>query len=173
METKPSLEFGKYLKKSFDIVRLKGEAAQEAAHDERAFRPGILILAIGGLAVAIGSLIAGQVSTPFEASFLVLLAPVLNIGVFSFFIAIFHGFARLLGGKATFMEYYRATSLGWVISWSQAVPVIGAIVSLWSIPMNVVILKSVHKLSTLEACAVLALMMCVGMGVLYFSGVLG
>jgi hypothetical protein len=54
----------------------------------------------------------------------------------------FHGFARLFGGKASFREYYRATSLAWVISWAQAVPVFGAIVSLWSLPVNVLVLKS-------------------------------
>lgn len=173
METKPSLEFGRYLRKSLEIIKLKGEAAREAASDERAFRPGVLILAIGGLAVAIGAILQGQVASALEASFLVLFAPVLNVLMFSFFIAIFHGFAKLLGGKATFGEYYRATSLAWVISWTQVVPVVGALVSLWTIPVNVVILKNVHQLKTLEACAVLALMMCVGMGVLYFTGVLG
>lgn len=173
MQNKPSIEFGRYLKKGLDIIRLRGDAAKEAAADSGALRPGLLIIAIGGLAVAIGALGQGQVSTALEASFLVLFAPVLNILLFSFFIAVFHGFARLLGGKATFPQYYRATSLAWVISWAQAVPVVGAIVSLWSIPVNVVILKNVHGLSTLEACAVLALMMCVGMWVLYFSGALG
>lgn len=173
MEEKLPFEFGKYLRKSLEIIKLKGAVAQEAAADERAFRPGLLILAIGGVAVAIGALSQGQVSTAVEASFLVLFAPAVNIVMFSFFIAIFHGFARLLGGKASFWEYYRATSLAWVLSWTQVVPVVGAVVSLWSIPVNVVILKSVHKLSTLESCAVLALMMCVGMGVLYFTGVLG
>jgi len=173
MEMKPSLQFGRYLRKGLEIIRLKGDAAREAAADPSALKPGLLIIAIGGLAVAIGALVEGQVSTALETSFLVLFAPGLNIVLFSFFIAVFHGFAKLLGGKATFPQYYRATSLAWVISWAQVVPVVGAIVSLWSIPVNVVILKNVHSLSTLEACAVLALMMCVGMGVLYFSGALG
>lgn len=173
METKAPLDFKKYLKKSFEILRLKGSAAEEAATDERALKPGILILAIGGLAVAIGAVSQGQVSAPAEAAFLLLLAPVLNVIMFSISIAMFHGFAKLLGGKATFKEYYRATSLGWIITWTQAVPALGAILSLWSIPVNVLILKRVHKLRMLEAAAVMALMMSVAMGILYLMGMIG
>jgi hypothetical protein len=173
MEQKAPLEFKKYLKKSLEILSLKGLAAQEAAADERALKPGILILAIGGLAVAIGAVVEGKVAAPGEAAFLILFAPVLNVVMFTVFIAMFHGFARLFGGKATFREYYRATSLAWIISWAQAVPVLGAIVSLWSLPVNVVVLKSVHKLSTLEAVAVMALMMSIAMGILYLMGMLG
>lgn len=173
MESKPPLEFGKYLKKSLEILKLRGAAAEDVAKDERALKPGILILAIGGLAVAAGAVFEGQVSAPAEVAFLLLFAPVLNVLMFSIFIAMFHGFARLLGGKATFQEYYRATSLGWIISWTQAVPALGAIVSLWSIPVNVLILKRVHKLTMLEAAAVMALMMSVAMGILYLMGMLG
>lgn len=167
------LEFVKYLKKSIEILMLKGATAEEASKDEAALRPGVLILAVGGLAVAIGALLEGQVSAPAEAAFLILIAPPLNVVMFSIFIAMFHGFARLLGGKATFKEYYRATSLGWIISWAQAVPALGAVLSLWSIPVNVLILKRVHRLSMLEAAAVMALMMSVAMGMLYLMGMLG
>ncbi|MBI2399722.1 MAG: hypothetical protein HYV23_01435 [Deltaproteobacteria bacterium] len=79
METKAPFEFKKYLKKSLEILLLKGAAAEEAATDERALKPGILILAIGGLAVAIGAVFEGQVSVPAEAAFLLLFAPVLNV----------------------------------------------------------------------------------------------
>lgn len=173
MEVKPPFEFGKYLKKSLEILMLRGVAAEEASKDERALKPGILVLAIGGLAVAIGAVLQGQVSAPAEAAFLLFLAPPLNVVMFSVFIAMFHAFARLLGGKATFQEYYRATSLGWILSWAQAVPALGAVLSVWSIPVNVLILKRVHKLSLLEAVAVMALMMSVAMGILYFMGMLG
>lgn len=173
MEEKAPLEFKKYLKKSLDIIKLKNGAALEAATDKRAFMPGILILAIGGLAVALGGVFEGQVTAPAETAFFLLFAPVLNILMFSIFIAVFHGVARLLGGKAAFQEYYRATSLAWIISWAQVVPVIGTIVSLWSIPVNVSVLKGVHKLTTLEAVAVMAVMMSMVMGILYLMGMLG
>lgn len=173
MEGKAPLEFKKYLKKSLEIIKLKGTAAQEAAADERALVPGILILAIGGFAVAIGAVLEGQVTAMAETAFFILFAPILNILMFSIFIAVFHGVARLFGGKATFQEYYRATSLAWIISWAQAVPVFGTIVSLWSVPVNVVILKSVHRLTTLESVAVMAVMMSLAMGILYLMGMLG
>ncbi len=167
------LEFGKYLKKSLDILLLRGVAAEEVSKDEAALKPGMLILAIGGLAVAIGAVLEGQVTVPAEAAFLIFIAPAMNVLMFSVFIAMFHAFARLLGGKATFKEYYRATSLGWIISWTQVVPALGAVLSLWSIPVNVLILKRVHRLSMLEAAAVMALMMSVAMGMLYLMGMLG
>ncbi|MBI2399723.1 MAG: hypothetical protein HYV23_01440 [Deltaproteobacteria bacterium] len=52
-------------------------------------------------------------------------------------------------------------------------PALGAVLSLWSIPVNVLILKRVHKLKMLEAAAVMALMMSVAMGILYLMGMLG
>lgn len=173
MEEKAPLEFKKYLKKSLDIIMLKNRAAQEAATDERALLPGLLILAIGGFAAALGGVFEGQVTAPAETAFFLLFAPVLNILMFSFFIAIFHGVAKLFGGKAAFQEYYRATSLAWIISWAQVVPVVGTIVSLWSIPVNVSVLKGVHKLTTLEAVAVIAVMTSLVIGILYLMGMLG
>lgn len=173
MEGRPPLELGKYLRKSLEIVMLRGTAAREAAEDARALVPGIIVLAIGGFAVAVGAIIDGLVAAAAETVFFLLFAPVLNVLIFSAFIAVFHGVARLFGGKATFQQYYRATALAWIISWTQVVPLLGAVASLWSIPVNVVVLKSVHRLKTLEAVAVMAVMMSLAMGILYFMGMLG
>lgn len=168
-----SVDFKKYLRTSLDIVMLKGRAAQEAASDPLAFAPGLAVLAIGGLAVALGAVFEGVVSTTAEALFLVILSPVLHILMFTVFIAMFHGVARLFGGKATFQEYYRATALSWIVTWAQAVPYAGALLSLWSIPVNIVVLESVHKLRRIEAVAVIAVMTSAAMGFLYFTGMLG
>lgn len=167
------LDFRKYLLKAVEIVKLRKEAASEAASDEAALVPGIMVLALGGLAVAIGAILQGAASSPVEAVFFLVLAPVLNILVFSLFISVFHAVARLFGGRAAFGSYYRAAALASIISWSQAIPVVGAIVGIWSIPVNVIVLEGVHGLRRLEAAAVVCLMMAAAMGLLYFAGLLG
>ncbi|HBG46380.1 MAG TPA: hypothetical protein DDW94_05250 [Deltaproteobacteria bacterium] len=166
-------DFRKYLIKAFEIVKLKGEAASEAASDEAALLPGIAVLAIGGLAVAIGAVLQGGAGSPIEALFLFIFAPVLNVLLFSLFIAVFHTVARLFGGKASFQSYYRAAALASIVSWTQAIPVVGTYLSVWSIPVNVVVLESVHKLRRLEAAAVIALMMASSVSLLYYAGFLG
>lgn len=167
------VEFGKYLLQAVQIVKLRGEAAALAASDEGALIPGIIVLAAGGLAVAIGAVLQGNAGTLGEAVFFLLFAPVLNVVIFSFFLAVFHAVARLFGGKASFQSYYRAAALASIITWSQAIPFVGTIISVWSIPVNVIVLESVHKLKRLEAAAVVALMMASATGLLYFAGLLG
>lgn len=168
-----SLDLKLYLTKSIELVKLKGATAIEVSKDERALLPGIGILAIGGAAVAVGALFEGVVAKPAEVMFLLFFGPVLNVLMFSLFIAFFHGIAKLFGGKATFPEYYRTAALASIITWVQVVPAFGTVLSLWSLPVNVMILESVHKLKRLEAVAVIALMMSSVLGLLYFTGMLG
>lgn len=166
-------DFRKYLLKAIEIVKLRKEAAREAGSDEAALIPGILVLAIGGMAVAIGAILQGGASSPVEAVFFLFLAPVLNILVFSLFISVFHAVARLFGGKASFQSYYRAAALASIVSWAQAIPVVGSFIGIWGIPVNVIVLEGVHGLKRLEAAAVVSLMMAAAMGLLYFAGLLG
>ncbi|HEY4706292.1 MAG TPA: YIP1 family protein [Thermodesulfobacteriota bacterium] len=167
------VELGKYLRKAVEIIKLRKEAAEEAANDEAALLPGILILAIGGLAVAIGAMLQGIVREPVEAAFFIFFAPILNVLIFSLFISVFHAIARLFGGKASFQAYYRAAALASIVSWVQIVPVVGTVLSIWTLPVNVIVLEGVHKLRRIEAVAVVSLMMAAAMSLLYFSGLLG
>lgn len=166
------VELGKYLRKAVEIIRLRKEAAQEAANDEAALVPGIIILAIGGLAVAIGAMLQGIVTEPVEAAFFLLFAPVLNVLIFSAFISVFHAIARLFGGTATYQAYYRAAALASIVGWVQVLPGIGTYLSIWTLPVNVIVLEGVHKLRRIEAVAVVCLMMAAAVSLLYFSGLL-
>lgn len=157
-----------YLGKGFKILKLNGAEAALAAKDERALKPGLVFLAIGGFAAALGMLLDEGASYSADVVFALFLMPLLNIASYTLFIGLFHLFARVVGGKATFIEYYRATALGSIITWTQIVPVLGMIVSLWSIPVNIMILESVHKLRRLEAVAIISLMMLVAMALLKF-----
>lgn len=166
------MDFRKYLGKAVEIIKLRKEAAEEAANDEAALLPGMLILAIGGFAVAIGAILQGIVKEPVEAAFFIFFAPILNVLMFSLFISIFHAIARLFGGKASYQAYYRAAALASIIGWVQILPVVGTILSVWTLPVNVIVLESVHKLRRIEAVAVVCLMMAAAMSLLYFLGFL-
>ncbi|MBI1913017.1 MAG: YIP1 family protein [Deltaproteobacteria bacterium] len=167
------IEFKKYLGKSFEILKLKGSAAIEISKDEKAFVPGLIILAIGGFASALGLLFTTGALHSAEVIVLLLFTPILNVVFFSFFLGIFHVLAKILGGQAGFMEYYRAAVFGSVITWAQVVPLIGTLVSIWSIPVNIVILENVHKLKRLEAVTIISIMMLIAMGILYSIGFFG
>ena len=43
-----------YIMRAIEIVKLNGDAAKEAADDQQGFVPGLLVVAVGGLAGAIG-----------------------------------------------------------------------------------------------------------------------
>jgi len=89
------------------------------------------------------------------------------------FSTIFHAIARLFGGKASFQAYYRAAALASIVGWVQVLPVVGTVLSVWTLPVNVIVLEGVHKLRRIEAIAVVCLMMAAAMSLLYFSGLLG
>ena len=94
-----------YIKDGVEIVKLNGKTASKIAHDEDAFKYGLIILIIAGLAQAIGSRnIINVVVSP--------LTMVLGAFIGT---AIVHLFAILLGGKAKYMELFRSWSVANVL----------------------------------------------------------
>ena len=164
------------VKQAVEIVKLNGKAAVNVSKDKNATLMGILIVIIGGTLSGIANL-AGTFDL-----LLVILAPMV-VGLIFFFVSvgIIHLLARLFGGKAGYMELFRAQSHVQILSWLVIIPFLGNtlnfLVSLWSIVVSVVILENVHKLSRGKAVMVVLIpaivfMLLVVIGSLAYFGTL-
>ena len=170
------------IKRGILLIRLNGKAAVEIAKDPNSTLYGFVIIAVAGLLYAFAFHIR---TVPFNAKdFLT------EFGTYVLFtiigILIFHGLAKIFGGKSSFRDYFRAQShvslLGWLsilmIIDIQFFPnVLDFLIMVWGIVMTIVILKSLHKLSTGKAIAVaialpVLLILLVITGALAYFGVL-
>lgn len=148
------MDFVNSIKQAIEIVKLNGKAAKNVSKDKNATLIGILIIAIGSVLSNVLILeIVNIIST-------------LIIGVIGYFIivGIMHIIARLFGGQAKYLEYFRAQSHASILSWLgilAVIPTAGYIInffiSIWSLIVSVVILESVHKLTRGKAIVVVLL----------------
>ena len=145
------IDFGNSVKQSIEIVKLNGKVAENVSKDKNATLNGILIIAIGAfLSQALNLEIITIVST-------------LIIGIIGYFIVIgiTHIVAHLFGGKAKFIEYFRAQSHANILGWLgilAIIPFLGGIINIlatiWGIVVSVMILENVHKLTRGKAIVV-------------------
>ena len=175
------------VKQAVEIVKLNGKAAVNVSKDKNATLMGILIVIIGGTLSGIANL-AGAFDPYIKGMgkiLLVILASMV-VGLIFFFVSvgIIHLLARLFGGKAGYMELFRAQSHAQILSWLGPLVIISFLgnilnflVSLWSIVVSIVILGNVHKLSRGKAIVVVLIpvivfMLLVVIGSLAYFGVL-
>ena len=92
------MDFGNSIKQAVEIVKLNGKAAVTVSKDKNATLIGILIIAIGGILSQILS---------FEIGIMIFTVAVLITGYF-IVVGVMHILALLFGGKARYMEYFRA-----------------------------------------------------------------
>ena len=145
------MDFGNSIKQAIEIVKLNGKAAVAVSKDKKATLIGILIIAIGAVLSQILS---------FEIGTMIFTLMVLIMGYF-IIVGVMHALALLFGGKAKYMEYFRAESYSSILGWLGAlalVPFLGNVISLlvsiWGIVVSVVILENVHKLTRRNAVIV-------------------
>lgn len=157
-------KFLDYVKAGIEIVKLNERTMVGVSKDKAAFWNGIAIVAIVGVAVAIGSL------QPWMIAFLVplvVLGSFINTGVT-------HIIALILGGRARYGEFYRTRAVSYVIFWPLVIPFVGffasIFLSIWDIVVLVVTVRAVHRLSTVRALvAVLLPIILVGILVMFFA----
>ncbi len=159
------MNFGDYVKKAIDVVKLDTSAMTSLAADPKAFGMGIAILALAGVAAGIGSLnLLAIITTPIAVILLSF------VGV-----AILHGLALLFGGKGKYTELYNVMAHSAVIQWVMIIPFIGSLLgllaSIWRIVIAVIALQTVHKLSAGQAIAVVLIpvIIIVAIFVFFFS----
>lgn len=143
------MDFAGYLRKGVQIVRLDGDAAAEAARDEQALAPGLAFIAIGGAALGVSNLllrhgtIGGVIGGPVGA----LVGYFAGVGILHLVATVF------FGGRGEYLALLRAEALASILSWAGVFPVLGALASLWHLPVTVVILERVYAMPRARAIA--------------------
>ena len=159
------------LNKAIEIVKLNGSVAAEVGRDEGSLQPGLVIIAVSGLAAGIAAIfqhggIGGLIWMPIMAI----------VGYFVG-VGILHLVATLaFGAKGDFMSLLRAESHAAVIGWAGIIPIIGTLVGLWHVPVTVVILQNVYGMPRDKAIATVAVIagffLLLGLVMAFFFGAL-
>ncbi len=149
------MDFKGYLTKGIDLIKLSRPAADALAQDPDVFNAGMLFVAISGLAGGIGATIFTFGAGAFAIIFWPIAAVLLSfVRVFILFVI-----AKILGGTGSYKSYYGALGIGVMPAWASVAPVLGPVLSLWTIPIAVIVTASVHKLSTARAVLVVIIPM--------------
>jgi len=144
------MDFKGYLAKGIELVKLSRPAADELSEDPNAFNAGMLFVAIGGLAGGIGATFHSFGLAAPAIIFWPIVAVLMSfVHVFILFII-----AKVLGGTGSYRSYYGALGVGCMPTWAAIVPFLGSILSLWTIPVAVIVTERVHKLSTARSVMV-------------------
>ena len=143
-----SKDFKKYFNSALEIVKLNPKEIIKVAKNKDATLWGLIFVAIAGLATAIGML-----------NFRGIIGMAVGYLIWTFIIVgIWWVIAKAFGGKAGFVEQYRAQSVGIVAYWLGVIPIVGPmilwLVEIWYMVMSVSIVKNVHKLKTWQAVVV-------------------
>jgi hypothetical protein len=144
--------FVEYVKQALEIIQLKPEAIDRARQDDEAFTMGLVIIALGGVAAAIGSI------NPFGVIFL----PVMFIIAAFIFVAIVHLMATLVfKGEGEFLELFRPLGLAHVLTWVNVIwilnVILGPLAGLWMLVVAVVCVERTYKLDRGKAIAAVAI----------------
>lgn len=168
--------FGDYVNLAVRMIKLEDGAGLEAARDPNATMMALLFIALGGVGSSIGSL-------TFVTMFFLVPIALLSAGMT---IGLVHLMATMLGGKAPFIELFRAQGLAYMMMWVSAVPFIGPPISFFAgLYVSVIFVfnvRAVHKLPTGHSIAavvlptvvffflIMALVMTLGVGFAVIAG---
>jgi hypothetical protein len=143
--------FVEYLKRALEIVQLKGEEIDRIKGDEEAFTVGLVIIALSGVASAIGSM----------APFGVVILPIFYlIGAF-----IGSGILHLIAtvafkGEGEFLDFFRPFSFAYILTWVSVVWVLNFVLTplaaVWMCVVWVVCVERVYGLDRPKAIATVA-----------------
>ncbi len=150
------MNFKESLSNALDIIKLDSSAVHDVAKDKQATGWAFLIVVLAGVASAIGALNpVGVISFPiFMILALLLWALVLWV------------LAMIFGGKAGFMELFRPLGHRTLLVWVTVIPFIGPILGffagIWSLVMDVVIVREVFGFTTGRAVIVVLIPVVIG-----------
>ncbi|MBI5190852.1 MAG: YIP1 family protein [Nitrospirae bacterium] len=147
------MDFKGYFMKGVELVKLNRDAASEVAADEGAFGMAVVFFAIGGLAAGL----AGTAVSMGAGVALIIFGPIMQVIGSFISVGILYLIAKMLGGTGGFKGYYSALGIGSIPQWAQFVPFVGWLVSLWSLPVSVIVTERVHNLSFGKAVAVVVI----------------
>lgn len=153
----PVAGFVEYVKQALEVVQLKPGPIDALAGDERAFAMGLGIVAIGGVAGAIGTLMLPGI----------IFYPILMIVGAFIGAGLLHLLATLaFKGQAEFMAFFRPFSHTFVLTWVTVIPILGwmlgMLANLWMLVVTVVIIERVYRLDRAKAIATVAILVGAG-----------
>ncbi len=162
------MNFVQSIKDAWEIVTLKERTIKKVAHDKDSWISAVLIILIAGVSGSIGSLIAMRsgfapyVGAMSAAS--VIFMPLIGLVMSVIVIGLLHIIAKILGGKATFKQFYSTMGHATLLSWASLItylPFIGILfsiaITIWSLIADYFVIKTVQQLSTARAIWVLAI----------------
>lgn len=150
------------LKKALGIIKLDQGVIKEVAEDKEAFLPALGIVAIGGLLAGIGGIFTG-----FFAG--IIIAPIISI-IGSFIgTGIIFAIAYLLGGRGSYLSLYKVLGYTFILGWSNIIPFIGWIPSLWMLVVMVIALQVVLGVSRGKAITVGVVLVCLWLLIISIS----
>ncbi len=131
------------------ILKLDVEAIREAAGDEELTASAVIVVAIAGVASAIGTLhiFPGILTNPI----MTVVGSFIGVGILFLL-------AKLFGGTGNFLSYYRPLGLAYALQWVAVIPVAGSflamITGIWMTVVAIVVTREVHGFSTGKAALV-------------------
>lgn len=148
----PVESFVEYVQDALEIIQLKTEQIDKTAKDEGAFVMGLVIIALAGIASAIGT---------FNFPGLIF-NPVLSIVGAFLVTGLLHLLATLLfKGEGDFLEFFRPVSLTYILYWVMVIPFLGWALSplagIWGLVVSVLIVERVYGLDRAKAIATVAI----------------
>jgi hypothetical protein len=148
------MSFFDYAKKGWEVAKLKVEAIQELAADEKAFGPALGILAIGGVCGAIGSF------RPLGIIYM----PILRvIGTFIFVWILHFAATTFLGGKGDFKKVFTPLACAAVVTWIGIIPppllssFLTGLAGLWMLVVAVTTVQHVYQLDMSKSIIAVAI----------------
>jgi hypothetical protein len=124
-----------YFRKAIEIIKLNRLTMAQVAGDLNALRFGVAATAIGGaLAFIPGKSLAGV--------FIGALFSILALFLFSGFIHLFCGYSK---GKDEYIGFARIIGLTGILDWTVIIPLVGLVVTIWSVVIAIVATQVVYQ----------------------------
>jgi hypothetical protein len=163
------MDFTAAISRGWRMIQLDRSAAREVLGDQDALIPSLVIIAISGVAAAIGQLnIAG-----------IFVLPILMPIFYFVCVGIVHLAASVLGGSGSYLPTYCGYGHGvGLLYWVTVIPIVGPIIGffamIWGLVVGVVIVEENYALSrgkAIVAVLVPAVLCCVcaGAAILFFG----
>ena len=153
------MSFVDYVKQGWEVVKLKVEAIDKLATDEKAFGPAIGIAAIAGACYAIGS---------FQLPGIIYF-PILSIVKAFIFTGLIHFAATtFFGAKGEFKHLFTPIACSLMVVWVAIIPVIGPLflgflAGIWVLVVSVIVVERIYKLDRGKAIVTVAIPVVIGL----------
>jgi len=143
------MDLVKSLKQGLQILKLDVKTISVVASDKSATTTALLFVVIAGI---LGGIAARSIGQAVIMAIMYVIVLVISTGVV-------HVVAKVLGGKGEYMQLLRTLGFVYIVHWPAIIPVIGGllvlVLGLWSIIAEIIIVRTVHQLSTVKAVLVI------------------